>query len=151
MPQSRNRRAVLFFLVYAAVMLWLLFGRSPYSGDASFEKYFLTHINFVPFRTIRRFSRLLTPPVRPVFLRMAVNNLLGNILMFIPLGYYLPSLFVGLRKFWRTLLSTCIIMSLVEVLQLVLTVGTCDIDDLILNTIGSAFGYCIYRLCNRNT
>ena len=150
MNRSKNSKHILFFLLYSALMLWLLFGRIPNSIGQPFGAYFWSHINLVPFRTIRRFSRLLVPPVRRVFLRMAINNLLGNILMFVPLGYFLPRLFVGLRRLWRTALASCIIMSLVEILQLLLMVGTCDIDDLILNTLGSVLGYGVFRICNRN-
>lgn len=149
MNRNQHTKLYLFFFLYSALMLWLLFGRIPNGNGLPFEAYFGSHINLIPFRTIHRFSRLLVPPVRPAFLRMAINNLLGNVLLFIPLGYFLPRLFSGLRKFWRTLLSTCVIMSLVEILQLLLMVGTCDIDDLILNAFGSALGYGVYKLCSR--
>ena len=51
-----------------------------------------------------------------------------------------------LRKLWRTLLTTGLIITLVELIQLFTLVGSCDIDDLILNLLGAAMGYGIYKL-----
>mgnify|MGYP000973042134 CR=1 FL=1 len=98
---------------------------------------------------VRRFSRLLQPPVRPFLLRIALRNLLGNIVLFIPLGYFLPAISASLRKFYLTFLSVTIIITTVELAQLVFMVGTCDIDDLILNLLGASMGYGLYRLTNR--
>ena len=36
----------------------------------------------------------------------------------------------------------------VEVIQLVTKVGCFDVDDMILNTLGAAFGYVLFRICN---
>ena len=94
-------------------------------------------------------SRLLQPPVRPFLLRIALRNLLGNIVLFIPLGYFLPAISASLRKFYLTFLSVTIIITTVELAQLVFMVGTCDIDDLILNLLGASMGYGLYRLTNR--
>ncbi|WP_349305985.1 VanZ family protein [Clostridium swellfunianum] len=33
-----------------------------------------------------------------------------------------------------------------EIVQLIFYLGTCDIDDLILNVLGSLLGYGVYRL-----
>lgn len=146
---SRLRRSFLFGL-YCACMLWLLFGRWPNPRAIPFGEYLSTHLNIMPFRTIRLFGRLLVPPVRPYFVRAALRNLLGNIFLFVPLGYFLPDLCPRLRKFWVTFLSATIIVAVVELTQLVLMVGTCDIDDLMLNVLGASMGYGLYRLTHRN-
>lgn len=149
MEFQKQRRKTAFFILYALVMLYLLFARSPKDPDIPFAVYLRTHLNLVPFRTIRRFSRLLMPPVRPYLLRIALHNLLGNILLFIPLGYLLPDLFPPLRKFWLTALAVAVTITTVELLQLLLTVGTCDVDDLILNVLGASMGYGVYRVVHR--
>ena len=79
-------------------------------------------------------------------MRIAIRNLLGNILLFTHLGIFLPVLFPPLRKFFRTLLSVTFIITIIELCQLALMVGSCDIDDLILNVSGAALGYGLYRL-----
>ena len=36
----------------------------------------------------------------------------------------------------------------VEVIQLITKVGCFDVDDMILNTLGAALGYVLFRICN---
>ena len=145
MEQGRRKKAVLF-VIYAVVLLYLLFGRTPNPRELSFSAYLQTHLNLVPLRTIRRFARLLIPPVRPYLVRIALHNLLGNVALFIPLGWFLPALFPALRSFPMTVLSVLVSVSCVEVLQVVFTVGICDVDDLLLNLLGASIGYGLYRL-----
>lgn len=144
MAQSSRKRAVLF-TIYVLAMLYLLFGRAPNPRELSFPAYLQTHLNLVPLRTIRRFVRLLIPPVRPYLVRIALHNLLGNVVLFIPLGWFLPALFPKLRSFPMTFLSVLVIVSCVEVLQVVFTIGICDVDDLLLNLLGASIGYGAYQ------
>ena len=146
---SKYRKYILF-LLYCAVMLWLLLARTPNEAGVSFPLYLQTHFNPVPFQTIRRFSRLLRPPVRPYLVRIALRNLLGNVVLFIPLGYFLPEICNSLRKFWLTFLSVAVIITTIELTQLLCMVGTCDIDDLLLNLLGASLGYGLYRLTRRD-
>lgn len=149
MEFQKQRRKTVCFILYALIMLYLLFARSPKDPGIPFAVYLRAHLNLVPFRTIRRFSRLLMPPVRPYLLRIALHNLLGNILLLIPLGYLLPDLFPPLRRLWLTALAVAVTITTVELLQLLLTVGICDVDDLILNVLGASMGYGVYRIVHR--
>lgn len=151
MERSSKLRKSVLFGVYCACMLWLLFGRRPNPRAISFGEYLSTHLNVMPFRTIRLFGRLLVPPVRPYLVRIALRNLLGNIILFVPLGYFLPDLYPQLRKFRITFLSVTVIIAVVELTQLGLMVGTCDIDDLLLNVLGASVGYGLYRLTHRKS
>lgn len=144
MAQSSRKRAVLFTM-YVFAMLYLLFGRTPNPRGLPFPAYLQTHLNLMPLRTIRRFARLLIPPVRPYLVRIALHNLLGNVVLFIPLGWFLPGLFPKLRSFPMTFLSVLVSVSCVEVLQVVFTIGICDVDDLLLNLLGASIGYGVYR------
>ena len=146
---SKFRKYILFML-YCAAMLWLLLARTPNEAGVPFPVYLQTHFNPVPFRTIRRFSRLLRPPMRPYLVRIALRNLLGNIVLFVPLGYFLPEICESLRKFWLTFLSVAVIITTIELAQLFCMVGTCDIDDLLLNLLGASLGYGLYRLAHRD-
>lgn len=151
MERSSKLRKGFLFGFYCACMLWLLFGRRPNPRGIPFGEYLGTHLNLMPFRTIRLFGRLLVPPVRPYLVRIALRNLLGNIFLFVPLGYFLPDLYPQLRKFWVTFLSVIFIIAVVELTQLGLMVGTCDIDDLLLNVLGASMGYGLYRLTHRKS
>lgn len=139
MERTSRRVSTAVFILYCLGVLFLLFYRSPSDPGLPFPVYLRDHLNLVPFRTIRRFSRLLIPPVRPYLVRIALRNLLGNILLFVPLGFFLPRLFSLLRSFLLTVLSVCVMVCSVEILQVLFTVGTCDIDDLILNLLGASF------------
>ena len=68
-------------------------------------------------------------------------NVLLNIAMFTPLGFLLPLLGRKFRK-WHITVPTGFAASLViELVQLALGRGICDVDDLFCNTLGAAMGY----------
>ena len=137
---KKNRIWSILFGLYSALMLWLLFDRIGYVKGIPYGQQL--KLNLLPLRTIRLFLEVLD---HPRYWVDAVVNLLGNILMFIPLGFLLPTVFPKLGKFWKTLLAATMIVIGVEVAQLLTLLGTCDIDDLILNLIGAAVGYGIYK------
>ena len=128
------------FMAYCALMLWLLFDRPGYVEGIPYWEQVSAQLNLVPFRTLRLFGSLLDSP-RPAYVRAAVINLGGNILMFIPLGFLLPGVFPKFHSLLRTVLATAVIITAVEIIQLLTLVGSCDIDDLILNVIGASLGF----------
>ena len=76
--------------------------------------------------------------------RFAFGNIIGNIVIFVPLGAFLP-LF---KKDKRVLVNFLIISGtslLVELIQGLLAIGTFDIDDLILNSLGGLVGILAYK------
>lgn len=71
------------------------------------------------------------------------SNLFGNILIFMPYGYFLTM--AGKRKsFFRTLFYSMGLSLGVEVMQLLTKVGSFDVDDILLNTVGGVLGFLIY-------
>lgn len=70
--------------------------------------------------------------------------LLGNIIMFMPFGFF--SALVGDRpRWWRALLTGFFVSSFIEFVQLF--VGrSCDINDIVLNTFGALCGFWVYLL-----
>jgi len=146
MNTDRRNLHIALFAAYCALMLWLLFGRSGYVDGIPYLQQL--KVNPVPFRTLKLFFRLLSHR-REELVRAAIINLAGNVIMFIPLGSFLPLLFQKLRKFRNTLLCVALIISIVEILQLLTLVGICDVDDLILNLAGSAAGYALYTLTKK--
>lgn len=137
-------------VIYGGLMLWLLFWRERSMEGIPYLHQLPMHINFHPLKTIRLYLGLLGAH-RPALLRIAVVNLLGNILMFVPLGFLLPCVFPRLRKWHRVILTAAGIVSLVELFQMLLLVGTCDIDDLILNLAGAAIGWGLFAAMARRT
>ncbi|SFR57040.1 VanZ family protein [Anaeromicropila populeti] len=72
-----------------------------------------------------------------------VINFLGNIAAFVPFGFAVP--LIGKKKnFFYVLFLTIEFTIFVELLQLVLRVGSFDVDDIFLNTLGGILGYIIF-------
>ena len=140
----------LLFIYYVSYLIYILFldsafGRGGYSLFSGYMDY-RTHLkyatNFIPFKEI---SAYLTNMFRGSF-RYSVVNIFGNLIAFSPMGFFLPVLFKKLRKFIPFIIVTVGIIAAVEALQFLLLVGRCDIDDLMLNSIGAIIAYFIFRL-----
>ena len=135
------------FLAYCGLMLWLLFGQRMEDGllhitlDTTGE-----NLNFVPFETLRLYGRLLQNGASQTLLRHAIINLVGNVVMFVPLGWFLPAVWQVFRGFFKTVIFGITVVCLVELLQYITGLGSCDIDDLILNTVGIILGYSLWKL-----
>jgi glycopeptide antibiotics resistance protein len=76
----------------------------------------------------------------------AYNNLTGNIIAFVPIGFLAPLILNNSRKFTNTFLIAFIICLSIELLQFVFNLGIFDIDDLILNVLGAVIGFIIYKI-----
>ena len=76
-------------------------------------------------------------------------NIPGNIAMFVPLGIALPFLFKELDSCWKVTACGAAFSLSIEVVQLLFFERATDIDDLILNALGCAIGYGVYRLFSR--
>ena len=130
------------FIVYMVFLMYFLFfaeimGRTYIDRDY--------HYNLTPFREIRRFI-----VYRRTLGWFAVfSNLLGNVLAFVPFGMILPMLTPKCRNFFHIVLLGFDFSLFVETIQLISKVGSFDVDDLILNTLGAALGYLAYRLIRR--
>jgi glycopeptide antibiotics resistance protein len=69
---------------------------------------------------------------------IVINNILGNVVLFIPVGLLVGYL---IRTSIIKVLIIGFVLSLaIEILQIVLLLGTFDVDDLLLNSIGSILG-----------
>jgi glycopeptide antibiotics resistance protein len=74
-----------------------------------------------------------------------VTAYLLNIVLFLPLGFLLPLIWPKNDRFGRVLLFGAAFSLLIELSQL-LNIRSTDIDDLLLNTLGAALGFLLFRL-----
>ena len=75
-----------------------------------------------------------------------LQNCLFNILMFVPLGMFLPLLIAKFKEFkWLLLVVVGATMS-IETYQTLSGAGIFELDDLINNSLGGIIGYQLYRL-----
>lgn len=108
-------------------------------------------VNIIPvISTVKEVSNITNDPNMHNFMvRFWIKNILGNVLLLMPLGVMLPMLwrkFQGARK--TVVFAFCLSLS-IEIIQLLSSyignVGRAfDIDDIILNTIGAWLGFILY-------
>jgi glycopeptide antibiotics resistance protein len=77
--------------------------------------------------------------------RLASTQVIGNLVMLLPLGIYIPLLFPGLSGFFRVFIICLLVSVSIELMQLITSVRSTDIDDVILNTSGAVVGYILYK------
>lgn len=144
------RRAVaLLFAFYLIGLVGTLFvGRvaedmTLAARRAYWAEHWKTQVNLTPLRTVRRYISALSRGVIP---KTSLRNLVGNTVLMAPMSVLAPILFERLRKPWRFLLLTALILVSIEALQLTLCCGICDVDDVILNLFGAVAVYFVMRL-----
>lgn len=90
--------------------------------------------NFIPFKEMFRYS---------LGSRLFVKNVLGNIIMFIPYGFFC-SYYLNLKKSKLCLFLVLLVSLSIEGTQLIIG-RVFDIDDIILNIVGGFIGFLLYR------
>lgn len=126
------------FIFYAALLILILFR----------TRHLERSINLIPLRGIISFlsgNDLVSDKDSAIVLHsFAINNLIGNIVIFVPLGVYI-ALFNKNKGIWKNTLLIAIVSTLVEIIQVIFRFGIGDIDDIILNSIGGLVGILVYR------
>ena len=118
----------LFFIIYAMLLFQLL---------TDTELNTTSGINIIPFMEIMRFK----------IGSQAFNmNVIGNILIFLPFGYFVSS-YVKANKVSHILFISILTSFTVEVVQHYIG-RSFDIDDIILNVIGSILGFFLFISLN---
>ena len=141
--KKRNMFIWVTFIVYAIVMAYFLFFRHSIDVGGTYWENLSININIVPFYTIKQNLYLILKQSNPYLVPHAIINLLGNIIGFIPFGILLPLLLKRARTFKRFFFYAISGIVLIELIQLFTLRGSFDIDDLILNMLGSLIGYMI--------
>ena len=151
MKQPARLIVSIIFGTYVLLMLWLLFGQrlEYYDIPGTYWEKLQYSLNLVPGETINDYIDMATGAANPYLVRHALINLAGNIVMFIPLGFLFPCLWPRLRSFGRFLPEIVAIIVVIELTQLFTLLGSCDIDDLLLNTIGAVIGFGLLRLVDK--
>ena len=101
------------------------------------------HYNLVLFKEIKRFWNYR----KQLGIFATATNLLGNVLIFLPFGFFMP-MASKYRSFFSTSFYSLALSLVVEISQLFMKVGCFDVDDLLLNTIGGMLGYIAFTVCN---
>ena len=147
----------ILFILYLIMLLNMTlfdsyFGRingSNYLLD-SFNIYdrFMSSANLIPFRTIRNF--IIAVSNGNLSLYVFIYNIFGNLLAFMPLALFLPKLIPFVNKWYKYFLIVSSFIIFIEGMRFVLDVGSLDIDDYILNIVGSMICYFIINIKKLN-
>lgn len=126
------------FVLYIIFLIYFLCFSEWYGRVGTTEEY---RYNLELFKEIKRFIEY-----REELGMFAVfTNLFGNILIFVPYGFFV-AMASRRRGFWKTFIYSFGLCFGVEIFQLVTRVGSFDVDDILLNTLGGVLGYIIFSI-----
>lgn len=119
--------------VVAALILWItILSRETLIG---------TPVSYHPFHALVSF-------LKDIQRGRIGANFLGNIALFIPMGFLLPCV-TDWKKMWRTVVAGVGFSLIIETIQLITSRGCFDFDDVILNGLGCIVGYGIYSVAQK--
>ena len=124
--------AYVLFLVY----LFLVWGRGPIFQELPISEYAKTYVNVIPFKTTVEQLRNLKAGL--INTEIVLANTLGHILAFFPMGALLALAYERTRQ--KHLLLVSFFSLLLELIQLVLHIGSFDVDAIIFNVLGYFVG-----------
>ena len=140
----------LFFAIYILVVIKVIIFKYPYEEllriaatwrrGVIFEG--LGTANFTPFKTIKMY-------IEYAHKLNSVENLAGNVLVFVPFGFLFPLADKEGESFFVILLNAFVFVLGIETFQLFSAFGAFDVDDILLNCFGAVLGFGVYRLMRR--
>lgn len=128
---KRTPKNTLLHIATAFIFCYYIIGVLTMTGIGELKP-FEPRIVFIPFRD------MITGPVDTIL----------NVILFIPLGFFLPLLWKRWESIGRVLVTGFFFSLSIEIVQL-FGRGTTDINDLITNTVGTYLGYWIYKLLSK--
>ena len=134
MGKKSTRITTVFFLIYIALLVWIILFKLQFSiADLDTVR----SVNLVPFYYDKEIGAA-----------FHLKEVIENLLIFVPLGIYLQIL-LPKSKFHIKLIIIIGICLLLETVQYILAIGRSDITDLIMNTTGGLLGLAIYCIMTR--
>ncbi|WP_099221243.1 VanZ family protein [Listeria costaricensis] len=115
-----HKRLIIAYMIYFIILGVLLFGKASDVQGVSFDTF--SFVNSFAAGNLRVIT-------------------LGNILMFMPIGFLLVK-----RSFWQTGLIAIGLVTGIEITQYILKVGFFDTGDIFLNTTGILLGFLLLRV-----
>lgn len=145
----RNFWLKALFIIYCLLLTTVLFLNNEYrmggfQNISTFSKEHFETSNILPFDTIIGYiSGIISNDINT---SIVIINLVTNLLLFAPMGFFIPMLFQDKIKNTKQFLIIIIILTfLVEIIQFITYRGSTDIDDIILNTIGASIVYMLMK------
>ena len=123
----------MLFIGYLLMLTYFMF----FSDGFSRSEYTEYHYNITLFKEIKRFYTYRELLGMKAFL----INTVGNVVCFMPFGFILPIITELGKRWYNTFLLSFLMTFTIETIQLVFKVGSFDVDDMFLNTVGGIAGY----------
>lgn len=121
------------FICYLIVLTYFMFFSDGF-GRSGHEKY---AYNLTLFKEINRFYTY-----RELLgMKSFLINTVGNVACFMPFGFILPLISRRGGRWYNTFLLSFLLSFCIEVIQLLFKVGSFDVDDMFLNTMGGIIGF----------
>ena len=147
--QIRNLWLKMLFVIYWLLLITILFLKNEYrmGGFENINTFSNEHfetINIIPFATIIDYiSGLLSNDINT---NIVIINLVTNLLLFAPMGFFIPILFdKEIKSIKQFVIVIILITILVEIVQFITYSGSTDIDDIILNITGAIIVYMLMK------
>ena len=155
---TKNNKAMkinlwIFFALYLVLLITLtlfdpMWGRNGIGlsnwTKESFNIYVENALNLIPFKTISGYISDMFTSLKST--STIFYNLLGNVVCLMPFAFFIPLLFKKIDNVKKFLLSILCITIGIELIQFISFSGSCDIDDVILNTLGAVIMYLILQI-----
>lgn len=130
--------------LYIAFILFIGIVNHYHTNISMDDSTFLSSVNVVPFATIYQY--IIGVFNHTLNISYIVRVTLGNLLLFAPLGIILPQVFKTCDKIHRFILIFLILRIAFEIIQFVLKIGVCNIDDVLLSLFGAILFYNVYHI-----
>lgn len=125
----------------------MLFARDRYDYSIPYLELINRNHRFEFFKSIKYyFSLTLNPSNQKKYIE-GIVNLYGNIIVFVPMGFFLTILFKKFKKWYVFYPAVILLITFLETTQLLTLRGVMDVDDIVLNLFGASIGRIISLIC----
>lgn len=137
----------ILFVLYILIVIKVIIFKYPYEELRAIASSWRRDVileglgtaNFTPFKTIKMY-------IDYAYKLNSVENLAGNVLVFVPFGFLFPFVAREGERFFVMFVNAFVFILGIEVFQLFSAFGAFYVDDILLNCLGAAMGYGIYRI-----
>ena len=140
----------LWFILYVVLILTLTLFDNYYArgyfhindwNKKFLDIYLKESFNIIPFKTIFEYTKAISNSGLKYF----ILNIGGNIIAFMPFAFFLPRLIKKENKALFFTITVALLSLIIEITQFATLSGVCDIDDIILNTLGAVI---LFKILN---
>ncbi|GAA0499700.1 VanZ family protein [Salinibacillus aidingensis] len=124
-------------LLFLVSVLWII-GMTLFPIEIGIPHRYGPSNNFVPFSSIKDL-------LSHSYFMVPLRNIAGNIILFVPFGFMLALKFIKLSSVLRVGLVGLLSSTFIELVQLLMPIRAIDVDDIILNTLGSVIGFLVLK------